>query len=333
MKAVVYTRYGPPDQLHLKEAEKPTPKDNEVLVKVYATSINSWDWDLLEGKHLLIRLMNGWRKPKYPILGADIAGCVEAVGNKVSQFQPGDLVFGDIAGSGFGGLAEYVAVPEKLLAKKSPVMTFEQAAALPQAGLLALQGLRHKGNILPGQQVLINGAGGGVGTLALQYAKSCGAEVTCVDLSEKFDMLRSLGANHFIDYTQQDYTRTGLLYDVILDVIAHRKIRDYKRALKPGGRFVMIGGSMGGLLLQMMLFGPLISRFGKKQIGLMGYRPNRVDLDLLSSLFEERKCIPVIDRSYPLEEAANAFRYFGTGKFKGKIVFDIFESKKTGVHS
>lgn len=323
MKAIVYTQYGSPDQLQVKEVEKPICNDDQVLVKVHAASINSWDWDLLEGKHLLVRMMDGWLKPQHKILGADIAGLVEAVGKNVSQFQPGDAVFGDIAGAGFGGFAEYVAVPGKLLAKKSPAMTFEQAAAIPQAGLLALQGLRHKGTISPGQQVLINGAGGGVGTLALQLAKSYGATVTCVDLAEKFDLLRSLGADHFIDYTKEDYTRNDLPYDLVLDVVAHRRIKDYKRALKPGGRFVMIGGSMGGLLIQMMLLGPLISRFGGKQIGIMGYRPNRDDLDSLSRLFEERKLTPVIDSCYPLEEAANAFRHFGTGKVNGKIVLAV----------
>lgn len=196
MKAIVYTRYGTPDELQLKDIAKPIPRKGEVLVKINAASINSWDWDLLTGKHLLIRLIGGISKPTHQVLGADIAGTVEALGTGASQFSIGDEVIGDIAGSGFGGFAEYVAVPEKLLTKKPPLMTFEQAAALPQAGLLALQGLLYKGTITAGQQVLINGAGGGVGTLALQYAKLCGAEVTCVDLEEKFDLLRSLGADH-----------------------------------------------------------------------------------------------------------------------------------------
>jgi NADPH:quinone reductase-like Zn-dependent oxidoreductase len=323
MKAIVYSMYGSPDVLQYEELLKPTPKENEVLVKIHVASINSWDWDQLLGKHFIIRLIGGVFKPRYKIPGADIAGRVEAIGNKVTQFQPGDEVFGDIAGCGFGGFAEYAAVPEKLLAKKTPAMSFEQAAALPQAGLLALQGLRHNGDLKPGQQILINGAGGGVGTLALQYAKSCGAEVTCVDLEEKFDLLRSLGADHLIDYTKEDYTRNNKQYDKILDVIAHRKVSDYKRALKPGGSFVMIGGSMGGLLLQLMLFGSIISKFGNKKLGLMGYRPNRNDLDTLSRLFEEGKVIPVIDRSYPLQETADAFRYFGTGRVRGKIIITL----------
>lgn len=323
MKAIVYTNYGSPDVLQLTSVEKPVINDDEVLVKIHAASINSWDWDQLLGKHFLVRLIGGLLKPRHQILGADIAGRVEAVGRNVTQFQPGDEVFGDIAGNGFGGFAEYAAVPQKLLALKSPAMTFEQAASLPQAGLLALQGLRYGGAVQSGQKILINGAGGGVGTIALQYAKLCGAEVTCVDLAEKFDLLRSLGADHLIDYTKEDYTRNGHQYDLILDVTAHRKIADYRRALKPGGTFSMIGGSMGGLLLQLMLFGPLLSRFGNRKLGIMGYRPDSNDLEQLNRLFEEGKLLPVIDRCYPLHEVPDAFRYFGTGRMKGKIIITI----------
>ena len=323
MKAIVYTKYGSPDVLHLKEVEKPTPKENEVLIRVYASSINSWDWDQLRGNHFIIRIIGGLFKPRYKIPGADIAGRVEAVGRNVKQFQPGDEVFGDIAGSGFGGFAEYVSVPEKFLAKKSSRMTFEQAASLPQAGLLALQGLRYKGTIKKDQQVLLNGAGGGAGTLALQYAKSCGAEVTCVDSADKSDMLRSLGADHFIDYKKEDYTRNGRQYDRVLDVIAHKSLSDYKRALKPGGVFAMIGGSMGGLLLQFLFIQPFLSRFGSKKLGLMGYKVNRKALEELNQLFEEGKVLPVIDRYYQLHEVADAFRYFGTGQVKGKIVIVV----------
>lgn len=322
MKAIVYSKYGTPDVLGLQDVKQPATKSNEVLVKVFAASVNSWDWDLLKGHHALIRVIGGLRKPKHQVLGADIAGRVEAIGNEVKEFAIGDEVYGDIAERGFGGFAEYVCVPEKLLAKKSPAMTYEQAAALPQAGLLALQGLHYKGSIQPGQQILINGAGGGVGTLALQYAKSLGAEVTCVDKAAKFEMLRSLGADHLVDYLKDDYTRSGIQYDRILDVIAHRTVADYKRALKPGGTFAMIGGSMGGLLLQMMVLGKLLSRNGKN-VGIMGYRPNRKDLDFISRLFEEGKLVPVIDRCYALEDVPDAFRYFGTGDVKGKIVVSI----------
>ena len=323
MKAVVYTQYGTPDELTFTEVEKPAHKDNEVLIKIYAASINSWDWDSLTGKTFLVRLISGLFKPKNKILGADVAGVVESVGKNVKDFQSGDEVFGDIAGAGFGGFAEYVAVPEKLLVKKSPMMSFEQAAALPQAGLLAIQGLRYKKPLQQGQHLLINGAGGGVGTLALQYAKSIGAEVTCVDKEEKFDMLRSLGADHLMEYRKQDYTRTNDQYDYILDVIAHRSVADYKRALKPDGVFAMIGGSMGGLLLRLMTIQPLISKFQSKQLGIMGYRVNKNDLNELSRLFEEGKVIPVIDKCFPLHETGNAFRYFEKGNFKGKIIITM----------
>lgn len=324
MKAIVYSKYGSPEVLHQEEVEKPTPEKDEVLVKIYATSINSWDWGQLQGKEFITRIIGGLLKPRYKILGGDIAGVAEAVGENVKDFQPGDEVFGDIAGNGFGAFAEYVSAPARLLAKKSPRMTFNQAASLPQVGLLALQGLHYKGSISQGDRLLINGAGGGVGTLALQYAKSLGAEVTCVDRSEKFDMLRTLGADHLVDYTKEDYTRNGKQYDRILDVQAHRSVFDYKRALKPGGTFAMIGGSMGGgLLLQVIFLGPMISRFANKKVGLMGYKPNRSDLDRLTRLFEEGKIVPVIDKCYPLDGVADAFRYFGTGRVKGKIVISV----------
>jgi NADPH:quinone reductase-like Zn-dependent oxidoreductase len=323
MKVITYKKYGSPDFLHLEEFKKPVPNANEVLVKILAASVNSWDYDLLMGKPFLVRLIGGLLKPRHKILGADIAGIVEAVGDKVSQFQPGDEVFGDIAGAGFGGFAEYVAVPENLLARKSSAMTFEQSASLPQAGLLALQGLRYKGTIMKGHAVLINGAGGGVGTIALQYAKSMGAEVTCVDKATKFDLLRSLGTDHLIDYQKEDYTKNRHQYDRILDVIAHRSVADYRRALKPGGTFVMIGGSMGGLLLKLMLFGPLISRISGKTLAIMGYKPNRKDLDLLNQLFEEGKVLPVIGNTYTLEEVPKALKQLGEGKAYGKIVIKI----------
>lgn len=323
MKAIVYTEYGTPDNFQLKEVDQPAIKENEVLLKVYASSINSWDGDLLKGKPLLVRLIGGLFKPKNKILGADVAGVVEVVGSKVTDFKPGDEVFGDIAGRGFGGFAEYVAVPQKLLARKSARMSFEQAAALPQAGLLALQGLRYKKPLQQGQSLLINGAGGGVGPIALQYAKSIGAHVTCVDKKEKFDKLLSLGADELIDYRDAEYTQTGKQYDYILDVIAHNRVADYKRALKPGGVFAMIGGSMGGLLFQMMLLQPMFSIFRKKKLGIMGYRVSQEGLNELSLLFEENKITPIIDKIFPLEKTADAFRYFGEGNFKGKIVISV----------
>ncbi|MGL6268571.1 MAG: NAD(P)-dependent alcohol dehydrogenase, partial [Chitinophagaceae bacterium] len=290
---------------------------------IMASSVNSWDYDLLMGKPFLVRMIGGLFKPKHKILGADISGFVEAVGEKVSNFKPGDKVFGDIAGAGFGGFAEYVAVPESLLARKSERMSFEQSAALPQAGLLALQGLRYNGGIKKGQSVLINGAGGGVGTIALQYAKSLGAEVTCVDKPEKFGLLLTLGTDHLIDFQKENYTQNGTQYDRILDVIAHRSVSDYQRALKPHGTFAMIGGSMSGLLLKLMVLGPLISRLNNKKVAIVGYRPNRTDLEYLSQLFEEGKVIPVIGNIYTLEEVPEALKQIGEAKANGKIVIKI----------
>jgi NADPH:quinone reductase-like Zn-dependent oxidoreductase len=278
---------------------------------------------MLRGKPFLIRIIGGLFKPRHKILGADIAGKVDAIGNNVNNFKPGDEVFGDIAGNGFGGFAEYVAVPEKMLAKKSSAMTFEQSASLPQAGLLALQGLRYKGTIKKGDEILINGAAGGVGTIALQYAKLLGAVVTCVDKAEKFELLRSLGADYFIDYTKEDYTKKSKQYDRILDVIAHRSVIDYKRALKTGGTFAMIGGSMGGTLLQFIFIKPFLLAFSNKKLGLMGYKPNRKDLEYLNQLFEEGKLITVIDKVYPLQEVPAAFQYFSEGNIKGKIIINI----------
>ena len=322
MKAIVYHTYGSPDVLELKEVAKPTPKDNEVLVKVHAASVNSWDWDLLRGKPFLARLVGGGVfKPKYQILGADIAGRIEAVGRNVRQFQPGEEVFGDLSGGSWGGFAEYVCAHENAVLLKPARMTFEEAAAVPQAALLALQGLRDKGQIKPGQKVLINGAGGGVGTFAVQIAKACGAEVTGVDSTRKLDLLRSLGADQVIDYTQADFTNNGQRYDLILDVVASRSIFAYKRALRPKGMCVIIGGSLA-TIFQALLLGPWISLTGRKKVGLLIYKQNK-DLVFMKELLEAGKVVPVIDRRYPLREVAEALRYFGEGHVKGKVVITL----------
>ena len=322
MKAMVYTKYGTPDVLQLKEVEKPGPEDNEVLIKVHAASVNSWDWDLLRGTPFVNRLMFGLLKPKV-ILGCDIAGRVEAVGRNVKQLQPDDEVFGDLSGCGWGGFAEYVCARENALALKPACLTFEQAAAVPQAALLALQGLRYKGQIQPGQKILINGAGGGVGTFAVQMAKSLGAEVTGVDSTQKLEVVRSLGADHVIDYTQEDFTKNGKPYDMILDVAGFRSIYDYRRALGPGGVYVMIGGS-SALVFQLMFLGPWISMVGSKKMGILLHKPNK-GLDFITGLFEAGKVEPVIDRRYPLSEAADALRYFGAGLARGKVVITLEE--------
>ena len=320
MKAIIYTKYGLPDVLELKEVEKPVPKDNEVLVKVHAASINDWDWGLLRGKPFMNRLIFGLLKPKDKILGGDIAGRVEAVGRNVKQFQPGDEVFGDLSASGFGAFAEYVCARENALVLKSASMTFEEAAAYPQAGVLALQGLRDK--IQKGQKVLINGAGGGAGTFAVQLAKSFGAEVTGVDSTRKLDIMRSIGADHVIDYTKEDFTKNGQCYDLILDFAAYHSIFDYKRALNPKGIYAMVGGSMARMF-QLVFLGPLISMTGKK-MGVLLHKANK-DLVFMKELFEAGKVVPVIDRRYPLGEVAEALRYFGEGQARGKVVITMEE--------
>ncbi len=324
MKAIVYTKYGPPDVLQLKEVGKPTPKDNEVLIKVHAASINDWDWGLLRGKPFMNRLAFGLLKPKTQILGLDIAGRVEAVGSKVKRLKAGDEVFGDISGCSWGGFAEYVCAHEDALTLKPAGMTFDEAAAIPQAAILALQGLRHKGNIQPGQKVLINGAGGGAGTFAIQIAKSFGAHVTGVDSTVKLEMMRSLGAEHVIDFTKEDFTKRGEHYDLILDLMGYHSFFDYKRSLSPGGIFLLVGGS-SALIFKTAFLGPLISMTGSKKMGILMHKQNK-DMDHMIELFETRKVVPVIDRRYPLSEVPEAMRYFGSGKIVGKVVITIGEN-------
>ena len=326
MKAMVYTRYGPPDVLQLTEVEKPTPKDNDVLVKIHAVSLNAVDWRYMKSDPFFTRFDTGLFKPKNTILGADIAGRVEAVGSSVTQFQPGDEVFGEISLYGFGGFAEYVAVPEDApLVLKPANISFEEAAAVPTAAFTALQGLRDHGQIQAGQKVLINGASGGVGTFAVQIAKLFGAEVTGVCSTEKLDTTRSIGADHVVDYTQEDFARTGQHYDLIFDVVANRPVSDFKRALTPNGICVFAGfTTLGHLLFQQYLLGSLASRSGGNKIGTMGSaKPNKEDLAFLKELLEAGKVVPVIDRSYPLSEAADAMRYLVAGHARGKVVITV----------
>jgi NADPH:quinone reductase-like Zn-dependent oxidoreductase len=321
MKAIVCTKYGSPDVLQLKEVAKPTPKDNEALVKVHAASLNAADFELLRGV-FVVRIVAPL-KPMYKILGSDIAGRVEAVGRNVKQFQPGDEIWGGLSAHGFGAFAEYVCVPEKALRLKPASMTFEEAAAYPQAAVLALQNLRDKRPIQPGQKVLINGAGGGVGTFAVQIAKYFGAEVTGVDSTMKLDMLRSIGADQVIDYTQEDYTKSGQRYELILDVVAYHSIFEYKRALSPKGIFVYVGGSTAAIF-QALFLGPLISRTGSKKMGVVMWKPNKKeDLDFLKELYEAGKVVPVIDRRYPLSEVPEALRYLEEGHARGKVVITV----------
>ena len=328
MKAIVCTKYGSPDVLQLKDIEKPTPKDNEVLIKVYAASLNVEDLDFLRGRAWSARFL-GPLKPKYKVLGFDIAGRVEAVGTNVKQFHPGDEVFGDLFNYGFGAFAEYVCAPEEALALKPVSLSFEEAATIPSRAIIALQGLRNKRRIQSGQKVLINGAGGGVGPFAVQIAKYFGAEVTCVDNSKKFDMLRSIGADYVIDYTKEDFTKNGQHYDLILDIAGYHSIFDYRRALSSNGIYSLVGGSRF-TIFQTLFLGPLISLVGSKKMSLMAWKPNnKEDLDFIKELIESGKLVPVIDRRYPLNEIAKAFRYFEEGHPQGKIVITMENNNKT----
>jgi NADPH:quinone reductase-like Zn-dependent oxidoreductase len=317
MKAVVYSRYGPPDVLQLTDVDVPTPKENEVLVKVHAVSLNASDWETLRGKPLYSRIA-GPLRPRHHVLGSDIAGRVEAAGRNATHFRPGDDVFADIL-SHMGGFAEYVCVPERELAPVPAGMTYEEAAALPQAGAIALQGVRNQGRIEPGQKVLINGAGGGSGMYAVQLAKLHGAEVTGVDNVEKLEFMRSLGADHVIDYAREDFTRNGLKYDLILDLAAHRSVFAYKRSLTPGGRYLYVGGSVT-TPLQILLIGPLTGRAVRKKIRLLVVRPGAQHLGPLVELCQAGKIATVIDRRYRLSEVPDALRYLGEGHAKGKVV-------------
>ena len=330
MKAIVYEKYGPPDVLQLKEVEKPTPKDDEVLIKVHAASANPADWHLLRATPFLARLAVGLLKPKYKILGSDIAGRVDAVGRNVKQFHPGDEVFGDRFACGWGGFAEYVAVAENRIALKPANLTFEEAAAVPLAAFTALQGLRDKGQIQSGQKVLINGASGGVGTFAVQTAKSFGAEVTGVCSTRNVDMVRSIGADHVIDYTQEDFTKNGQTYDLIYCAVGNRSAADYKRALNPGGICVVAGfTTMSHMLFQVVFLGAWVSMTGSKKICAMGtVMPNKEDLVFIKELLEIGKVVPVIDRRYPLSETAEAIRYLEEGHAQGKVVITVAHNDK-----
>ncbi|MBM7650893.1 NAD(P)-dependent alcohol dehydrogenase [Neobacillus cucumis] len=322
MKAIVYNKYGTPDVLKLTEVEKPILEDKQVLVKVHAASMNYGNLVLLKGKPFLARFAFGLLKPKYSIPGGDIAGRVEAVGKNVKQFQQGDEVFGDLSLSGWGGFAEYVSVPENALAIKPANLSFEEAAAVPMAGVTALQSLRDKGKVQPGHKVLINGASGGVGTFAVQIAKSLGAEVTGVCSTRNLDILESIGADHTIDYSKENFTESIDRYDLILGVNGHHAMSAYKRVLSSNGIFVHVGGS-SSQMFQAMALGPWISMTGKKKMGSFLQRANQQDLIYIKELVETGKVKPVIDRSYKLSEIHEAFRYFEEGHAQGKVVITV----------
>lgn len=321
MKALVLPQYGF-RHLTLMDVPEPVPTDDQVLVKVYAVSINDWDWALMEGD-VINRLMNGWSKPRRKIFGSDIAGRVVSVGKNVKRFEVGDEVFGDLSGA-WGGFAEYVCADEKSLGMKSPKMTFEEAASIPQAAMLAVQGLIDHANIKAGETVLINGAGGGVGTFGIQLLKPFNVEITAVDSASKLTMLRELGATHTIDYRMTDFTKAGQTYDVILDVKTNRSAFSYLRVLKPGGRYLTVGGSVGKLF-ETFILSPIISMTTGKRLKVVALKANK-DLAYMNKLFEAGQLKCVIDGRFSLRDGRKAFELFEKADHKGKLVITIADS-------
>lgn len=327
MKAIICTKYGPPEALRIDEAEKPVPKGDEVLVKVHAASLNKADSIVVTGKPFLVRLMGGGLlRPKSRIPGSDMSGRVESVGKDVKLFKSGDEVFGDLASFGHGALAEFVCTSEEALALKPANISYEMAAAAPMAAGTALQALRDKGEIKPGQKVLINGASGGVGTFAVQIAKSFGAEVTAVCSGRHVDIARSLGADQVIDYTKEDFTQDGQRYDLIIGANGYQPISRYKRALKPQGIYVMLGGK-GAQIFQALMLGRLMSRSDGKRFRVESFKPNRRDLEYIGGLMEEGRVVPVIDKRFALDQVSAAFRYIGEGHAQGKVIIKIAGEK------
>lgn len=320
MKALIIRKYGSPDFLDIQEVEKPTPAGDQLLIKVNAVSVNDWDWGLLHASPFVPnRFMAGLFKPRI-IIGADIAGVIEAVGSAVSSYKPGDEVYGDLSGCGFGGFAEYVCAPQSAVRFKSPHMSFEQAAAIPHAGMLALQGVRAGGQLEPGQKILINGAGGGVGSIAIQLLKYQDLEVTGVDSAAKLDVMRLWGFDHVIDYRTEDFTRNGQRYDLIIDVKSDRSPADYERALSSHGVYATVGGQLSNLL-KVALSGMRINRARDKKLRVIRLQANR-DLAYFNELFEAGKFKPVIDSEFEFtgNDVRNAFHHFGEAAHRGKIV-------------
>ena len=319
MKAAFFTKYGPPkDVLTVKEIEKPTPKDDELLIKIVAAAICWADRALITGNPFIARLSSGLLKPEHPIPGIEIAGQVEKVGRNITQFHPGDEIFADLSECGFGAFAEYVSVPENVLALKPVNITCQEAAAAPQYSLVALQGLRDKGKIRNGHKVLINGASGGVGTFAVQIAKAFGAEVTGVCSARNLELLRSIGADHVIDYTKEDFTKKEQRYDLILDIAANRSVSEYMQVLNSNGSYVAVAFNSSALFL-----GPWISMTRSKNVIQLSHKPNVKDLLFMKELIEAGKVAPIIDRTYPLTGIAEALQYYGEGHPSGKVVINM----------
>lgn len=320
MQAIVREEYGSPDVLDVREVDHPTPGEGEVMVKVHASSLNMADLDYLRGRPRVARLGTGFRRPRHPGIGLDVAGQVEVIGENVTRLKPGDEVWADLFSFGQSSFAEYVRAPERAFAPKPTGITFEQAATVPHSGVLALQGLRSKRAIQPGHKVLINGAGGCVGPFAIQIAKAFGAEVTGVDHTGKLDLMRSVGADHVIDYTKEDFTSNGKRYDLILDIAAQRSVLRYRRSLTPQGSYVLVARSLGGFF-QALLLGGLITLTGRKKMGVFMWVPNkREDLDFLKGLLETGRITPLIDNRFPLSEVPGALRYLEDGRARGKVV-------------
>jgi NADPH:quinone reductase-like Zn-dependent oxidoreductase len=322
MKAVVYYNYGSPDVLKCEEIEKPTAGDNEVLINVCAASVNPLDWHLMRGTPYFLRMVAGLRKPKDRRLGVDVAGQVEAVGRNVTQFKPGDEVFGAC----HGALAEYACAPESAVVMKPANVTFEQAASVPVAAFTALQGLRDKGHIQPDQKVLINGAAGGVGTLAVQIAKSFGADVSGVCSTRNVDMVRSLGADCVIDYTQEDFTKSGQRYDLIFDCVGNHSLSACKRILTPKGTYIGVGGSAGRWMIVPLVHAiaaTMLSRFMSQKFVMFIARSSKDDLTIMHELMRAGKVTPVIDKRYSLREVPQAIRYLEEGHARGKVVITL----------
>ncbi|MCP4541954.1 MAG: NAD(P)-dependent alcohol dehydrogenase [Chloroflexi bacterium] len=327
MKAILQTKYGSFDVLKHGKAEKPTPGDDQVLVKVHAAAINAGNMFAVSGKPFLARTSSGLLRPKHLNPGSDVAGQVEAVGKNVTQFKPGDEVFGDNYGGSWGTYAEYVCVSENELALKPANITFEEAAAVPQAALVALQGLRNIGQIQAGQKVLVIGASGGNGTFAVQIAKAFEAQVTGVCSTRNIELVHSIGADHVIDYTQEDFAQTGEQYDLIIAMSGYRPLQDYEQALRPGGIFVWAGGPLKGLF-EAMLLGPRVTRKGDKKLTNLSHQPNQDDLVYMAGLMEAGKVKPVIDRCFPLQETSDAFRHYAAGHLQGKVVITVVEDSE-----
>ena len=328
MKAAVYTRYGSPDVVQIKDVEKPVPKDNEVLIEVRAASVNPLDWHFMRGTPYFVRILAGLRKPKITRLGVDVAGQVEAVGRNVTQFKPGDAVFGSCRGA----FAEYVCTSESTLVMKPDNVTFEQAASAPVAAFTVLQGLRDKGQIQPGQKVLINGAAGGVGTFAVQIAKSFGADVTGVCSTRNVDMVRSIGADRVIDYTREDFTKSGQRYDLIFDCVGNHSLLACRRVLNPKGIYIAVGGPSGRWMIGPLASGitaPVLSRFVSQKLAMVLAKPSKEDLTIMHELMETGKVTSVIDKRYRLSEVPEAIRYLEEGHARGKVVITLECNNKT----